>query len=85
VNGTDATGLLEREELATLEILINAAVAKEAGVGLIEGAAGIGKSRRPHADGPGRATGDGSAIQRGRLYTPTAGSSDQPLPGPHQR
>jgi DNA-binding CsgD family transcriptional regulator len=46
VNGTDATGLLEREqELATLEILINAAVAKEAGVGLIEGAAGIGKSR----------------------------------------
>ncbi len=46
MNGTDATGLLEREqELATLETLINAAVAKEAGVGLIEGAAGIGKSR----------------------------------------
>jgi transposase len=41
--------------------------------------------RRPHTDGPGRATGDGSAIQRGRLYTPTTGSSDQPLPGPNQR
>jgi transposase len=41
--------------------------------------------RRPDTDGPGRATGDGSAIQRGRLYTPTTGSSDQPLPGPNQR
>jgi hypothetical protein len=41
--------------------------------------------RRPHEQRPGRATGDDSSIQRGRLYTPTAGSSDQPLPGPNQR
>ncbi|MGH9048327.1 MAG: AAA family ATPase, partial [Acidimicrobiia bacterium] len=46
MNGADATGLLEREqELATLRTLIDAAVAGEAGVGLIEGAAGIGKSQ----------------------------------------
>jgi hypothetical protein len=35
------------------------------------------------ADGPERATGDGSSIQCGRLNTPTAGSSDQPLPRPN--
>src|SRR5680860_795133 len=46
VNGGDASGLLEREhELAALETLIDAGVAGDAGVGLIEGAAGIGKSR----------------------------------------
>jgi transposase len=41
--------------------------------------------RRPHTDGTGRATGDDSSIQRDRLNTPTAGSSDQPLPSPNQR
>jgi DNA-binding CsgD family transcriptional regulator len=46
VTGVESTGLLEREqELATLETLVDAAVAGEARVGLIEGAAGIGKSR----------------------------------------
>ena len=35
-------------------------------------------------DGPGRANGDGSPIQRDRPHTPTAGSSDQPLPDPTQ-
>jgi hypothetical protein len=39
VNGADATGLLEREqEFAALETLIDAGVAGEAGVGLMEGA-----------------------------------------------
>jgi transposase len=41
--------------------------------------------QRRGGDGPGRTSGDGSAIQRGRLNTPTADSSDQPLPGPNQR
>ena len=46
VNGADGPLLLERErELATLDRLVHAAVAGDAGVGLIEGAAGIGKSR----------------------------------------
>lgn len=46
MNGVESAGLLEREqELATLETLVDAVVAGEAGVGLIEGAAGIGKSR----------------------------------------
>ncbi len=39
----------------------------------------------PHRDGPGRATGDDSSIQRDQLNTPTAGSSEKPLPGPNQR
>jgi transposase len=41
--------------------------------------------RHPHTHEPGRATGDDSSIQRGRLCTPTAASSYQPLPGPDQR
>jgi predicted ATPase len=42
----DASDLYEREQqLAALESLVNAAVGGSAGVGLIEGAAGIGKSR----------------------------------------
>ena len=39
--------------------------------------------RREH--GPGRANGDGSAIQRDRPRTPTAGASEEPLPDPTQR
>ena len=39
--------------------------------------------RREH--GPGRASGDDSAIQRDRPRTPTAGASEEPLPDPTQR
>lgn len=46
MNGADPDGLLEREsELATLESLVDAAIDGGARVGMIEGAAGIGKSR----------------------------------------
>ena len=46
MNSANERGLYEREEqLGTLGTLIEATAAGEAGVGLIEGAAGIGKSR----------------------------------------
>jgi DNA-binding CsgD family transcriptional regulator len=59
MNGADPTSLLEREqELAALESLVDAALTGEAAVGLIEGAAGIGKSRLLN-EARGRATAGG--------------------------
>jgi transposase len=43
------------------------------------------RPRRWRGDGPGRAGRDVSSFQRGRLNTPTAGSSDKPHPDPDQR
>jgi hypothetical protein len=39
----------------------------------------------PNVAAPGSAGRDDSSFQRGPLHTPTAGSSDEPLPDPDQR
>ncbi len=43
------------------------------------------RRRRPNMRGSGRASGDDSSIQRGRLRTPNTDASEEPLPDPAQR